>query len=318
MLPALRQRLWRLPIAASPSRLRKQWPIVLGRACHATSKRGFAPWARNTTLGELFAVDVERLTSQHFWDQMEQLPVETIAPIEREIVGRVVERFGCLSRPSSTTPRTSSPSSPRPKTCRASRSGPQQTEASRSPAGRVGFALHPPGGDPLWHRGLRRASARRQVLRRGLPLPPALGRDGTGLESLTLVYDKGNVSRANQSLVDTSKLHYVASLSAASQRLCSPKRIQDAAGRFGSWRGGARLSHAPHHLGRGTHRHGPALRTSRGKARSRGFSSMSPRPNGGSLGWTKPSREASRGAIASASNTTSTPASEDASTFARS
>lgn len=29
MLPALRQRLWRLPIAAPPSGLRKQWPIVL-------------------------------------------------------------------------------------------------------------------------------------------------------------------------------------------------------------------------------------------------------------------------------------------------
>ena len=28
MLPALRQRLWRLPIAAPPSELRKQWPIV--------------------------------------------------------------------------------------------------------------------------------------------------------------------------------------------------------------------------------------------------------------------------------------------------
>jgi hypothetical protein len=62
---------------------------ALGRACHATSKRGFASWARTTTLGDLFGVDVERLTSQHFWDQMEQLPVATIASIEREIVGRV-------------------------------------------------------------------------------------------------------------------------------------------------------------------------------------------------------------------------------------
>jgi transposase len=41
---------------------------------------------------------------------------------------------------------------------------------------------------------------------------------GHALQTLTLVYDKGNVSRANQDLVDTSKLHYVASLSAASQR----------------------------------------------------------------------------------------------------
>jgi hypothetical protein len=65
----------------------------IGRACHATSKRGFASWAKTTSLGELFGVDPDRLTSQHFWDQMEQLPVDAIAPIERKIVGRVVERF---------------------------------------------------------------------------------------------------------------------------------------------------------------------------------------------------------------------------------
>jgi len=42
-----------------------------------------------------------------------------------------------------------------------------------------------------------------------------MGRD---LSSLTLVYDKGNVSRLNQDLVDQSNLHYVASLTATSQR----------------------------------------------------------------------------------------------------
>ena len=65
----------------------------IGRACHATSKRAFASWAKTTSLGDLYGVDPERLSSQHFWDQMEQLPVDTIAPIEQEIVGRAVERF---------------------------------------------------------------------------------------------------------------------------------------------------------------------------------------------------------------------------------
>lgn len=67
--------------------------VSIGRACHPTSKRGFAPWARTTTLGELAHTNVERLTSQHFWDQMDQIPVEAIAPIEREIVGHVLERL---------------------------------------------------------------------------------------------------------------------------------------------------------------------------------------------------------------------------------
>src|SRR5580700_5423441 len=60
--------------------------ISIGRACHPTSKRGFAPWARTTTLGDLAHTNVELLTSQHFWDQMDQVPVEAIAPIERKIV----------------------------------------------------------------------------------------------------------------------------------------------------------------------------------------------------------------------------------------
>jgi len=41
---------------------------------------------------------------------------------------------------------------------------------------------------------------------------------GRALEAVTVVYDKGNVSRATQALVDESPLHYVAALTAASQR----------------------------------------------------------------------------------------------------
>jgi transposase len=42
-----------------------------------------------------------------------------------------------------------------------------------------------------------------------------IGRD---LQSLTLVYDKGNVSRANQGKVDSSQIHYVASVAVSTQR----------------------------------------------------------------------------------------------------
>ena len=42
--------------------------IAIGRACCATSKRAFAEWAKTTTLGQLTGADLDRLTSQHFWD----------------------------------------------------------------------------------------------------------------------------------------------------------------------------------------------------------------------------------------------------------
>jgi transposase len=192
----------------------------LGRACHATSKRGFAPWAATTTLGEIFGVDVARLTSQHFWDQMEQLPVETIAPIEREILRRALERFelpldtllydatNFFTFIASTNQRPELPAR-------------GHNKQKRHDLRQLGVALLCTRQDrvPLWHKLY------------GGQVPDAKSFTGAltdfrqrlvemeqSLDSLTLVYDKGNVSRANQTLVDTSSLHYVASLSAVSQK----------------------------------------------------------------------------------------------------
>jgi len=192
----------------------------LGRACHATSKRGFATWARHTTLGELFAVDVERLTSQHFWDQMEQLPVDSIAPIEREIVGRVVDRCGVPLETllyDATNFFTFIASTNQSPELPARGHNKQKRHDLRQ----VGVALlcTRQEGIPLWHEvyggqvpdAKSFAEALTAFRRRLVEM-------GQALKSLTLVYDKGNVSRVNQSLVDTSNLHYVASLSAASQK----------------------------------------------------------------------------------------------------
>jgi transposase len=193
---------------------------TLGRACHATSKRGFASWARTTTLGDLFGVDVERLTSQHFWDQMEQLPVATIASIEREIVGRVVER---LAIPLETLlyDATNFFTFIASTNARAELPARGHNKQKRHDLRQVGVALLCTRQQriPLWHEvyggqvpDVKSFAESLTTFRRRLV------EMGQTLQSLTLIYDKGNVSRANQSLVDTSQLHYVASLSAASQR----------------------------------------------------------------------------------------------------
>lgn len=192
----------------------------LGRACHATSKRGFASWARNTTLGELFRVDVERLTSQHFWDQMEQLPVATIAPIEGEIVDRLVERLEIPLETllyDATNFFTFIASTNRHAELPARGHNKQKRHDLRQ----VGVALlcTRQEGVPLWHKVYGGQVPDAKSFAGALTaFRQRLVEMGQTLESLTLVYDKGNVSRANQSLVDTSDLHYVASLSAASQR----------------------------------------------------------------------------------------------------
>ena len=192
----------------------------VGRACHATSKRAFPDWARSTTLGELTDTNVDLLSSQHFWDQMDQLPVEILASIEREIVGRALERFNLkldtvlydatnfFTFIDSTNTRPKLPAR-------------GHNKQKRHDLRQLGVALlcTRDEGVPLFHRTY---GGEVHDARSFADLIPALrerlveiGRD---LQSLTMVYDKGNVSRANQERVDSSAIHYVASLAVSNQR----------------------------------------------------------------------------------------------------
>jgi transposase len=194
--------------------------VSVGRACHATSKQGFAEWAQTTTLGEVAGVDLEPLSSQHFWDQMDQVPIELLPAIEREIVARAIERFGLpldtilydatnfFTFIASTNDHCKLPARGRNK-------------QKRHDLRQLGVALlcTRRDGIPLVHQMYGGNVPDARCFAEVLPLIRQrlvdLGRD---LDSLTLVYDKGNVSKLNQGLVDQTQLHYVASLTAASQR----------------------------------------------------------------------------------------------------
>jgi transposase len=194
--------------------------VSVGRTCHATSKQGFAEWARTTTLGDVASVDLDRLSSQHFWDQMDQVPIEVLAAIEREIVGSAIERFNLpldtilydatnfFTFIASTNAR-----------CKLPARG--HNKQKRHDLRQLGVALlcTRRDGIPLMHQMYEGQFTDARSFATALPLIRQrlvdLGRD---LDSLTLVYDKGNVSQLNQGLVDQTKLHYVASLTASSQR----------------------------------------------------------------------------------------------------
>jgi len=64
---------------------------MIARACAPSSKRAFADWAKTTYLPELMSFKASSLTSQHFWDQMNALPVDRLALIEQELVQQVVD-----------------------------------------------------------------------------------------------------------------------------------------------------------------------------------------------------------------------------------
>lgn len=63
---------------------------IVGRACAPRSKRAFAGWAQTTLLPELMGFAAPKLTSEHFWEQMNALPVEILGEIEQELVREVI------------------------------------------------------------------------------------------------------------------------------------------------------------------------------------------------------------------------------------
>lgn len=187
---------------------------ALARACRPLSKRGFAAWAQTTSLGRLAGVVPSRLTSQHFWDQMDAVPVRALAVIEEAIVRRVVaqEKLAPDTLFYDTTnfftfidSANARPTLPRR----------GHNKQKRHDLRQLGLALvvSRDGQLPLFHLlydGDRPdvrlfpevlTSVRTRV-ERVLGTPP----------TLTLVYDKGNVSHATQAQVSAAGVHYVSSL----------------------------------------------------------------------------------------------------------
>jgi transposase len=62
---------------------------MIARACAPRSKRAFADWAKTTYLPALMNFTAAKLTSQHFWDQMNALPVDQLTVIEQDLVREV-------------------------------------------------------------------------------------------------------------------------------------------------------------------------------------------------------------------------------------
>ena len=194
---------------------------AVGRACQATSKRGFAAWAATTTLGALAAVDVTRLTSQHFWDQMHRVPVAAVAAIETALVARVLAHFAI---PVDTVlyDATNFFTFLATTNARATLPARGHNKQKRHDLRQVGVALCCTRGDPaipLFHQVYGGARPDVRVFADVLPqLRDRFAALGGGVDGITVVYDKGNVARHTQATVDDAPFHYVAALTAASQR----------------------------------------------------------------------------------------------------
>jgi len=68
---------------------------ALNRVTWPKSKRAFAEWYQGTVLARLVPASRDELSSQRFWDHMNLFEPEHFAPIQRELLHKIQQRF-CL------------------------------------------------------------------------------------------------------------------------------------------------------------------------------------------------------------------------------
>src|SRR6266516_411767 len=66
---------------------------AINRAIWPKSKRAFAEWYRGTVLARLVPAPSEELSSRRFWDHMDLCEADHLARIQQELVGRISRRF---------------------------------------------------------------------------------------------------------------------------------------------------------------------------------------------------------------------------------
>lgn len=193
---------------------------AIGRSCRPTSKRGWARWAKTTSLYLWRGQQLEALTSQHFWDQMDAIPVEAIAAIERDVIQKVCVQYqikpDLLLYDTTNFFTFIASTNTRPKLPKRGKNKQRRIDLRQISLALVVSKEHQL---PLFHQVYDGSQADVTTFSTVLEsLTARLTFIFTELESLTIVYDKGNNSKKNQALVDEQRYHYIASLSPSHQR----------------------------------------------------------------------------------------------------
>ena len=188
---------------------------ALNRATRPRSKRGWASWARGTSLPRLFAgLKVEQLTSQFFWDQMHCVDIETLRSIEDELTQVVVEqlqiKLDTLFYDATNFFTFIASTNAKPKL--AQRGHCKQKRADLrlfslallvSREGQIPLCSHVYEGNRVDAKSFPDSLTR---------IRERLAKLAMDVDEVTLVFDKGNLSKDNQRLVDAAPFGYVASL----------------------------------------------------------------------------------------------------------
>lgn len=187
---------------------------AIGRACRPTSKRGWRDWAQGTSAEYLLRCSLAKVDSQHFWDLMDALPVAAIPEIEAQLLEKVrsLQTLDSATLAYDTTNFFTFVATGNEKCTLAHRG---KNKQKRSDLRQVGLALvvtrH--GGLPLFHLTYQGHWHDSKVFAKLIQaIPERLVRLRFDPEQHTLIFDRGNNSKANLAAVTAAGLHYVGAL----------------------------------------------------------------------------------------------------------
>lgn len=187
---------------------------AIGRVCVPTSKRGWRNWARTTSLEYLLRLSLNKLDSQHFWDLMDAIPIVAIEKIEEELLKNVFDIYQLKSDSlfydttnfftyiDTTNER-----------CTIAKRG--KNKQKRSDLRQIGLAVVVTCEDkmPLFHLTYRGNISDTKVFKNVIDkLETRMKQLKLNISDHTLVFDRGNNSKQNMTLIQESQLHYVGAL----------------------------------------------------------------------------------------------------------
>jgi transposase len=188
---------------------------AIGRACLPTSKLSWHDWCRQTSLEYCLNRSFKKLDSQHFWDQMNCLPVDKIPLIEKELIEKMVDVYhikpDCLFFDTTNIFTFIDSGNER---CDLPQRG--KNKQKRNDLRQFGVALLVTRKEqfPLFHKTYQGNLNDITFFKNNFKSLAQRLRDlFKGLSDITLVFDKGNNSKVNLAMLDEEKeLHYVIGL----------------------------------------------------------------------------------------------------------
>jgi len=186
---------------------------TLNRVVDPCSKLAFADWWKTTAADRWVRLPAAALDHRRFWDAMDAISPEDLVEIERRITARVVESFGVdlSGLVLDMTNFATFIDSANDRAPIAQRGHAKQKRRDLRLVG-LGLIVSTDGGIPLLSHAY--AGDRPDVTQFPAMVDELVARWGAlaATDELTLVYDAGQDSVANQALIDASPLHFVGSL----------------------------------------------------------------------------------------------------------